>query len=511
MNKLMVAVYLALLICPFIAIVITVPFVVVQYRKTKVINVIRCANFYLLIFFTLCAYFVTMLPFPTFEEIKKIRGPYIQLIPFYCIYDFFKNSGLVISDWKTVIPAFSGGIMIGIVFNILMLVPSGFFLRRLYNLKMREILLIGFMISLIFEFTQLSGLFGIYPHPYRVFDVDDLIQNTFGMVVGAQLSFVWRLFKAPSHITIRQGGEVSLRRRFIADIIDELILNIILLIVIYFSKKNIVFFAIHPLKSFPLYFELIMLLNLGLGLIVYLGKGQSLGMKLMGLRLRDMNGNRPELWQCTLRSGIYAIFLNLPILIGFCIKLSVGRNIIVSILCIFLSAELVFSYVCFTLSLALHVVTHGEKLIYEKASRTHLGLEVERSVRNRQKVIYRNKLLPDKIEPASDAIYEILKNYEEDSEVCKKMKYMVESALLTWMDNGLRGHIFTVQIDRRFAKKSLLVCVLGKKVKAVGDIDTRRPADEVIEVISDTRKLFDTRLSYDTYYTGGVNVFAIEL
>lgn len=499
MNKLMVAVYLALLICPFIAIVITVPFVIVQYKKTKVINVIRCANFYLMIFFTLCAYFVTMLPFPAIKDVEKLKGPFVQLIPFYCFYDFFENSGLIISDWKTVLPAFSGGIMLGIVFNVLMLVPSGFFLRRLYKFRKREMILVGFMISLIFEFTQLTGLFKIYPNPYRIFDVDDLIQNTFGFFLGGELTHVWRFFKQPSHIEVRQGGEVSFRRRFLADLVDQGILNAFVLLFVFLSKRNIEFFALHPIKSFPLYFELIMILNLVLAFIAYSTNGKTLGMYLMGLRLKDTRGHRIAMWQCATRAGIYALLINIPLLIGFFIKLSMDRHILLSILCMIASAELVFSYVFFNLQLALHIVTHGEKLPYEKASRTHLGLEMETVIRNRQKVLYRGKLTESEIEVGSREIYELLQENRVHEEDCKTIELMAQDVLITWMNGGLRGHIFTVQIDRRLSRETLLMCVHGNYVNVSNDDNS------LIKVLT------GEILPFETYYTGGINVFAVEI
>lgn len=42
----------------------------------------------------------------------------------------------------------------------------------------------GFAMSLSVEITQLTGIFGIYPCPYRQFDVDDLILNVSGVVIG---------------------------------------------------------------------------------------------------------------------------------------------------------------------------------------------------------------------------------------------------------------------------------------------------------------------------------------
>lgn len=493
------AVYLALLICPFIAIAITVPFVIYQYKKTRVINVIRCANFYLMIFFTLCAYFMTMLPFPSKEAVSKLKGPFVQLIPFYCIYDFFANSGLVISDWKTVLPAFSGGIMVGIVFNILMLIPSGFFLRRLYKFRKREMILVGFMVSLIFEFTQLSGLFGIYPKPYRIFDIDDLIQNTFGFFLGGELTHVWRFFKQPSHLEVRQGGEVSFRRRLTADIIDQGILNILVVAFVIISKKNIQFFALHPIKSFPLYFELIMVLNFLLGVITYLNNGKTLGMHLLGLRLKDTRGHKIAMWQCTLRALIYGAYINLPLLIGFFIKLSMDRHILLSILCMIVSAELVFSYVYFNLMLALHIVTHGEKLLYEKASHTHLSLEAETVIWNRQKVLYRGKVSEEEIEDGIAEIYNILYENRVHEDDCHTIELMATNVIIAWMKGGLRGHVFTVQIDKRLSRETLLMCAHGPYV-AIESHD-----NGLFKVLT------GEILPFETYYTGGINVFAVEI
>ena len=37
---------------------------------------------------------------------------------------------------------------------------------------------------MFFELTQLTGLYFIYPKPYRLFDIDDLLLNTTGGVLG---------------------------------------------------------------------------------------------------------------------------------------------------------------------------------------------------------------------------------------------------------------------------------------------------------------------------------------
>lgn len=500
MTKLMIAVYLALLICPFIAILLTAPAVYYQYRKNRIIDMMRCADFYLMITFTFCAYFLTMLPFPSFREVNGLTTPRAQLIPFYWLYDFFSNSGLVISDWTTVFPALTGGIMLGVVFNIIMLLPSGFFTRRLYNISMGKAALIGFLISLVFELTQLSGLFFIYSRPYRVFDVDDLMQNTLGFVLGAAIAvFAEKRFKSRINIKIRQGGEVSYRRRFKANFIDQILVFALSGGVIFYLYKSDPYFAVHPFRSFPIYFLIVVVLNECLGLLTYVTEGKSIGMFAIGLRLRDENGGKPSLSQCVSRSFMYAIYINLPFLIGWFISLSRNRHIIVSIICTFVSAEFVFLYVCLNLSLVLYIITHGEKMMYEKVTKTHLGLDANVTVRRRQKVFYRNYLDLDSIHDAVSEVENILIILGVEKEEAVKLKAIVGVGLYQWMEDGLYGHSFTVQMDKRWNHKNLLICVYGKRVDLARDED------------SELEKLANMRMSYDSYYTGGINVFAIEL
>ncbi|MCG5648116.1 VanZ family protein, partial [Oliverpabstia sp. DFI.9.49] len=38
--------------------------------------------------------------------------------------------------------------------------------------------ILSFLLTLSFELIQRSALFGLYPRPYRLFDVDDLMINT---------------------------------------------------------------------------------------------------------------------------------------------------------------------------------------------------------------------------------------------------------------------------------------------------------------------------------------------
>ena len=74
--------------------------------------------------------------------------------------------------------------------NVLLFIPLGFLVRVLGGRGIPTAVLAGLGTSLLIEFTQLTGVWGIYDCAYRVFDVDDLITNTVGALCGSLLALV---------------------------------------------------------------------------------------------------------------------------------------------------------------------------------------------------------------------------------------------------------------------------------------------------------------------------------
>jgi len=68
--------------------------------------------------------------------------------------------------------------------NVLLFVPLGVLARILWRRGLTGTFLIGFAASLLIEITQVTANFGTAPYVYRIFDVDDLVNNTLGAVVG---------------------------------------------------------------------------------------------------------------------------------------------------------------------------------------------------------------------------------------------------------------------------------------------------------------------------------------
>ena len=121
-----------------------------------------------------------------------------------------------------------------VLFNLLMTIPFGIYLRYFFKKKWWQTILWTFLLSLFFEITQLTGLYGIYPKPYRIFDVDDLIVNTMGGIVGFIITPILTMF-FPTQEELNskgyeKGKKVRLLRRFVAFVVDVIFLCLFTLI-----------------------------------------------------------------------------------------------------------------------------------------------------------------------------------------------------------------------------------------------------------------------------------------
>ena len=122
--------------------------------------------------------------------------------------------------------------------------PLGVYLRYYYKCSLKKTIIISFLISLFFELTQLTGLYYIYPRAYRNFDVDDLLINTLGGLLGYLIiSPIQKYLPTREDIdtkSLKEGQKVSSLRRitlFIGDIFIYLLM--IMLVSILINNKYI--------------------------------------------------------------------------------------------------------------------------------------------------------------------------------------------------------------------------------------------------------------------------------
>lgn len=79
-------------------------------------------------------------------------------------------------------------VVLQVVFNVVLFLPFGVIMRRYFGRGIAFTTLAGLATSTLIESSQYTGLFGIYPCAIRVADVDDLIMNTTGALVGALIA-----------------------------------------------------------------------------------------------------------------------------------------------------------------------------------------------------------------------------------------------------------------------------------------------------------------------------------
>lgn len=225
------AIKTAVLFFPMVAFLFTIPFILHQYHKYGSIHKLRVLIVYSFILYLLCVYFLVILPLPDINTMEPPTENMIRLVPFGFVYDIIRETSFRIQDPSTYFKALLDPCVYTVLFNILMTIPFGIYLRYYFNCDQKQTVFFTFLLSLFFELTQLSRLYFIYPYPYRVFDVDDLIVNTFGGFLGYHLAAIFNLF-LPSRMELDQksylaGERVSGLRRMTLFWFDFLVIFIL--------------------------------------------------------------------------------------------------------------------------------------------------------------------------------------------------------------------------------------------------------------------------------------------
>lgn len=364
----------ACLVFPVLAAFFTIPYAVYQYRKYGSLLVLRVVIVYSFILYMTCAYFLTMLPLPPIAEVARYTSPTMDLVPFHAWTNFWENTSLVLSDSSTYLGAMKEQCFYEPFFNILLLVPLGVYLRYYFRRSWWQAILIGFLVSLSFELIQLSALFGIYPRPYRLFQVDDLINNTFGALVGFWITPVFSFF-LPSRdrldeVSYKRGRTVTYMRRGFAFLFDWAILTGVLHLAgrVFGSPTLSDMLAMDGKRSVVLYIIVIVLYFI---LLPWLTRGRTIGKFLVGIRLMSENKRPPKLFQYILRYGLqYLLVIPAPFIamkVYELLPLYTGTAHTI-LMVIALAFGLVFAV--FIVQLLISVFTRETQIFYESLSHT---------------------------------------------------------------------------------------------------------------------------------------------
>lgn len=171
---------LAVLAGGVVGVVAFVPFVAISYRRQGRLTPWRAALWAAALVYFWAIWTYTLLPLP---DTASMRCAGVNLDPWAFVDDArgaARRPGPFLTD-----PA-----ILQLLLNVLLFVPLGFLLRVLGGRGILVAFAVGLGVSVVIETTQLTGVWGIYPCAYRVFDVDDMLTNTLGAVVGSLLALV---------------------------------------------------------------------------------------------------------------------------------------------------------------------------------------------------------------------------------------------------------------------------------------------------------------------------------
>ncbi|WP_300766777.1 VanZ family protein [uncultured Bifidobacterium sp.] len=198
---------LSVVLWPFASLLLTLPVLAFLYHRDNGLRFRPAFEAYLVVLYLLALVCFTMYPLPS-DPVAFCSTHHLepQLNPLQFISDI-RTDGV-------------RGVL-QLALNVVFFVPLGFFMGRTFRWPFRVALPVGFLASLCIETAQLTGLFHLYPCAYRLFDVDDLLTNTLGAVIGFAIAQAFSRAFPPELVDAETiDSNPGLVRRFVAFSID---------------------------------------------------------------------------------------------------------------------------------------------------------------------------------------------------------------------------------------------------------------------------------------------------
>mgnify|MGYP002264286308 FL=1 len=343
-----------------------------QYRKFGSIPALRTIIVYSFILYLMNAYFLVILPLPPIDEVAHYTTPTTQLIPFQFIVDWINETHIVWNDIHTYVEIVNNPAIYQVLYNILMTLPFGIYLRYYFKKSLLETIALTFLLSLFFEFTQLTGLYGIYPRSYRLFDIDDLMINTFGGILGYIVTplFSWLLptKEKLDQISYEKGKHVTFTRRMFAFGIDSIIIVILTsLIAIPNCLQGIdKYFNVLGMSS-----EYVCVIIVYFVILLPLYHGKTVGKNILKLRVVTDKNQSVKWYHCLVRYGIlYFVILPAPFIVLSLLTHLSGQVLILQLFLLGIITLLMILYISCIFQIFISVFTGDKLLFYERLSHT---------------------------------------------------------------------------------------------------------------------------------------------
>ncbi len=364
----------AAILFPILAVLFTIPYIAWNYHKYGSVLSLRILIVYSFILYMLCAYCLVILPLPTGEAAANLSGHQAQLVPFTFLGDIARESDAVLSQPRTWLTVFNSNAFLTTLFNLFLTMPFGMYLRYYFRCGWKRTLVYSLLLSLFFELTQLSGLYFIYSGSYRLFDVDDLIVNTCGSMIGFVLARIAMRFLPSREELDREsfvrGRRVSLLRRIVAFIYDEIAYAVLFIVVFLIWTANFGTMSVWV-------YALIWLAYFALCPIVL--RGQTIGHRLTKLRIVSFSGGKAHWYQYALRyTLLFVLLVAAPVVLNWSISFLAGRGLLGELASV-LAYGIVDGGYLFLLLFEAARMAMRRQLFYERWSKTKLISTVEQS------------------------------------------------------------------------------------------------------------------------------------
>lgn len=209
---------LAIVVGVVLAVLLMIPFIALSYRRRGGITFWRSLGWLALLVYVIAVWSYTLLPVPDSPDYPAAG---VQLDPMDSVRDIRSYAH------GTVRELLGNEAVQQLVLNVILFMPLGFLIRTLFRRGIFVATLTGFALSMFIELTQLTAVWGLFPRPYRVFDVGDLMTNTAGALLGSMFAFVFVGFARREERFARGPGPVTAGRRFLGMFCDYLFVSLL--------------------------------------------------------------------------------------------------------------------------------------------------------------------------------------------------------------------------------------------------------------------------------------------
>ena len=207
---------------------ILLPVVVWQYRRYGRLSGLRLLGSAAVAVYGVALVAYTLLPLPSGDLAQwcaqhGFSGP--QLNPFQFVEDIRRDTAGMSTAARLRSPA-----VLQTVFNVVLFIPWGVLVRRFFGWRLPLTVLSAFAASLFIETTQGTGIYGLIPCSYRLADVDDLLTNTLGGLIGALIApVVLRWMPRATDLAAQRGvpRPVTVWRRWLGMVLDALLVSVV--------------------------------------------------------------------------------------------------------------------------------------------------------------------------------------------------------------------------------------------------------------------------------------------